>query len=83
MARWGNAEYAVVLYQTSSYGAAFRLAVTDTRLEGLARKAETQARRLDDQEARQREIAHQKKEEADANAAAAKTPAANKGILRP
>ena len=33
VAGWGDTEHAVVLYQTSSYGAAFRLIVTDTRLE--------------------------------------------------
>ena len=83
VARWGDTEHAVVLYQTSSYGAAFRLIVTDTRLDGLARKAETQALRLDDQEAPRREIARQKKELDDGRATAAKARVANKGVFRP
>jgi hypothetical protein len=83
VARWGDTEHAVVLYQTSSYGAAFRLVVTDARLDALARKAETQALRLDDQEAPAREIARQKKEVDDGRAAAAKARVANKGVFRP
>jgi hypothetical protein len=83
LARWGDGEHAVVLYQTSSYGAAYRLIVTDTRLNGLARKAEAQAVRLDDHEAPAREIARQKKERDDGRAAAAKARAANKGVFRP
>ena len=82
LARWGDAEHAVVLYQTSSYGA-FRLVVTDTRLETLARKAAVQAQRLDDQEAPQREIARLQKERDDGLAAAAQARAANKSGFRP
>jgi hypothetical protein len=83
VARWGDAAHAVVLYQTSSYGAAFRLIVTDTRLENLARKAEAQSQRLDDREAPQREVARQRKERDDGRAAAAKARTANKGVFRP
>ncbi|HET9830289.1 MAG TPA: hypothetical protein VFP91_01210 [Vicinamibacterales bacterium] len=83
LARWGDSEYAVVLYQTSSYGSAFRLIVTDSRLENLARKAEAQAQRLDDREAPQREAALQQKERAEARAAAAKARAVNKSTFRP
>jgi hypothetical protein len=83
MARWGDTEHAIVLYQTSSYGAAFRLVVTHTRLESLARKAEAQAQRLDEQEAPQREVARQQKERDDGRAAAAKARAANKTVFRP
>jgi hypothetical protein len=83
VARWGDTEYAIVLYQTASYGAAYRLVVTDIRLDGLARKAESQAVRLDNQEAPAREIARQKKERDDGRAAAAKARAANKGAFRP
>jgi hypothetical protein len=79
VARWGDTQHRVVLYQTSSYGAAYRLIVADVRLDGLARKASTQAGRLDDQEAPAREIARQKKE----RDAAAKAGAANKGVFRP
>lgn len=83
MARWGDAAHAIVLYQTSSYGAAFRLVVTDTRLENVARKAEAQAQRLDEQEAPQREVARQRKERDDGRAAAAKARAVNKRVFRP
>jgi hypothetical protein len=83
VARWGDSEHRVVLYQTSSYGAAYRLIVMDARLDGLAGKAEAQAGRLDDQEAPAREAARQKKERDDGRVAAAKARAANKGVFRP
>jgi hypothetical protein len=83
VARWGDSEHRVALYQTSSYGAAYRLIVADVRLDGLARKAGTQAGRLDDQEGPAREIARLKKERDDARVAAAKARAANKGVFRP
>lgn len=81
--RWADTEHTVVLYQTSSYGATYHLIVTDIRLENLARKAEAQAERLDDQEAPAREIARQRKERDDGRAAAAKARAVNKGVFRP
>jgi hypothetical protein len=82
VARWGDSEHAVVLYHTSSYGAAYRLVVTDIRLDDLARKAESQSVRLDDHEAPAREIARQKKEHDDGRAAA-EARIANKGVFRP
>ena len=72
-----------MLYQTSSYRSAYRLIVTNVRLDDLARKAESQSLRLDDQEAPAREIARQKKERDDQRAAAAKARVANKGAFRP
>ena len=84
LARWGDSDHRVVLYQTiSSYRAAYRLIVADARLGGLAGKAEVQAGRLDDQEAPAREIARQKKERDDARVAEAKARAANKEVFRP
>jgi hypothetical protein len=83
VARWGDAEHSVVLYRTLSYRQALRLIVTALPLETLARKAETQARRLDDQEAPRREIARQKKADADGLVAAEKARVANKKIFRP
>ena len=83
VAHWGDTEHRVVLYQTSSYGDPYRLIVTDVRLDDLARKAGTQAARLDDQEAPAREVARQKKERDDARVAAAKARAANKDVFRP
>jgi hypothetical protein len=83
VARWGDSEHRVVLYHTSSYSAAYRLILTDVRLDDLARKAGTQAGRLDNQEAPAREIARQKKERDDARGAAAKARDANKRVFRP
>jgi len=83
VARWADVNHAVVLYHTSSYGETYRLIVTDAAVAGLARKAASQAVRLDDQEAPQREIARQKKERADARAAADKARSANKGVFKP
>lgn len=83
LARWGNSEHTVALYQTSSYGAEYRLIVSDVRLDDLARKAESQAALLDNQEAPAKEIARQKKERDDARAAAVKARAANKDLFRP
>jgi hypothetical protein len=83
VARWGNTEHAVVLYRTSSYGEAFRLIVTESSLDGLARKAAIQAMRLDDQDAPRREIARQKKEKDDGRSAAEKARVANKAIFKP
>ena len=83
VARWGDSDHRVVLYHSSSYGATYRLIVTDARLDDLARKAEAQAGRLDDQEAPAREIARQKTERDDARVAAAKAREANKGVFRP
>jgi hypothetical protein len=83
VARWGDTEHAVVLYQTSSYGGGFRLVVADTRLENLAAKADVQAQRLDEQEAPRREIARQQKERDDGRDAAAKARATNKRVFRP
>jgi hypothetical protein len=83
VASWGDTEHAIVLYQTSAYRAAFRLVVTDTRLDSLARKAQAQAQRLDQREAPQREVARQQKEIDDGRVAAAKARAANKGVFRP
>lgn len=50
-ARWGDTDYEVVLYRTSAHVVAFRLIVTEVRLDGLARKAETQALLLEDHDA--------------------------------
>jgi hypothetical protein len=83
LARWGDAEQSVVVYRTSTYGTAFRLMVTEPRLDDLARKAEAQAIRLDVQEAPRREIARQNKEVADGRAAREKARLANRAAFRP
>ena len=82
IARWGDADYAVVLYR-SSYASGFRLIVTSPRLEALARTAVAQAARLDEREAPQREIARQKKEADERAESEAKARAANKAAFRP
>jgi hypothetical protein len=83
IARWGDADHSVVLYRTSTYGRALRLIVTALPLDSLARKAEARARHLDDQEGPRREVARQKKEQADLLAAAEKARIANKKIFLP
>jgi hypothetical protein len=83
VARWADAKGAAVLYRTSSYREVYRLIVTDAGDATLARKGATQALRLDEQEAPQREIARQKKERDDARAAAEKARRANKGQFIP
>jgi len=83
VARWGDAAHIVVLYRTSSYRGGFRLIVTDPALDDLARKATTQAVRLDDQEAPKREVARLKKEQDDGRTAAEKARLANKKVFRP
>jgi hypothetical protein len=83
VARWGDAQHAVVLYRSSSFRGAFRLIVTELPLNDLARKADVQAARLDEQEAPRREIARQKKERDDGLAAAEKARVANKKVFLP
>jgi hypothetical protein len=74
---------AAVLYRTSSYYNAFRLIVNDSPLEDLARKAQTEAMRLDQQEAPSREIARQLKARDDGRAASEKARIENKEGFRP
>jgi hypothetical protein len=83
LARWGDAQYAVVLYRTSSYRETFRLIATAAALDDLARKALAQGVRLDAQEAPQRELARHKKERDDGRAVAEKARVANKASFRP
>ena len=68
----GDSEHRVALYRSLFLRHPYRLIVTDARLDDLARKAEAQAGRLDNQEAPAREIARQKKEREDVRVAAAK-----------
>jgi len=82
VARWGDADYSVVLYR-SSYRSGLRIIVTSPRLEALARAADAEAVRLDDREAPGLEIARQKKETEDARASEEKARLANKPAFRP
>ena len=86
--RWGDTDYAVVLYQSTDFssrtlGARFTLIVTSPRLSSLSRIAIAQSIRLDDREAPQRELARQKKDADDARTAAEKAGAANKAAFKP
>jgi len=82
VARWGGADYSLVLYQ-SSYTSAFRIIVTSPRLEALARTADAQATRLDEREAPLREIARQKKDAEDARVSQEKARVTNRAAFRP
>jgi hypothetical protein len=83
LARWGDASYTAVMYRTASYRGGFRLILTDSALDTIARKAALQAVRLDEQEAPRREVARLKKEKADTHTAAEKARIANKKVFRP
>ena len=88
IARWGDADYAVVLYRAdSSYGSTasirFQLVVSSPRLDALAHTAAVQAVRQDQREAPQREIARHQKEIDDAKLAAAKAREANVAAFKP
>jgi hypothetical protein len=82
VARWGDADYSVVLYR-SSYASGFQIVVTSPRLEALARTADARAIRLDEREAPQREIARQRKEVEDTRLSEEKARLANKAAFRP
>jgi hypothetical protein len=83
VARWGDAVYAVVLYRSVSFGEGFRLIVTESALDDLARKATMQAARLDEQDAPRVEAARQKQQRDDRRAASDKARVANKAVFRP
>lgn len=83
LARWGDAGYTVVMYRASAYGHGFRLIVTESALERLARKATVDAARLDELDAPRVELARQKKERDDGRIVAEKARAVNKAAFRP
>jgi hypothetical protein len=66
-----------------AYPAAFRLVVTSTALENLARRDSAVATQIDAAEAPQREIARKKKEAEDSLAAQEKAKTENKALFRP
>ncbi len=82
VAEWRSGECAAVLSR-SSYAAGFRMVVTSPRLAALARKAESEALRLDERNAPQRERARQQKEADAERAAKAKARIANKAAFKP
>jgi len=83
VARWGDVEHGVVLYRISSYREAFRLIVKDLAVADLAKNSTSEALRLDEREAPQREIERQKKAQDDARTAAETARSVNKGLFTP
>jgi hypothetical protein len=83
LARWGDAMCTVVLYRGVSFGEGFRLIVTESALDDLARKATIQGARLDQQDAPRVEAARLKQQRDDRRAASDKARVANKAVFRP
>jgi len=83
LARWSDGSHVLALYHPEAYDAVFRLMLVDVRLEGLARRAEAEARRLDDLEAPQRERARLKQEAEDRRAAEDKARRENNRLFTP
>lgn len=82
MARWEDAQYSFNLVR-SSYQPAFAMVLYSKPLEALARTAVTEAARLDDQEAPQREAARQRKQDEELRVKDQKSRLANKANFRP
>jgi len=83
VARWGDSMYTVVLYRDVSFGEGFRLIMTESALDDLARKATIEGTRLDEQDAPRVEAARQKQQRDDRRAASDKTRVTNKAVFRP
>jgi hypothetical protein len=82
IARWEDAQYSFNLFR-SSYQPTFGMLVFSKRLDALAQVAIVEAVRLDKQEAPQREIALQKKQDEENRAGQAKARLVNKPGFRP
>ena len=82
VAIWADDDSSITLFRVA-YPASFRLVVSLTRLDALARTATDEAVRLDKSEAPQREIARRKKESDEALAALNKAKTENKAVFRP
>jgi hypothetical protein len=82
IARWEDSQYSFNLFR-SSYQPTFGMLVYSKRLDPLAQAAIVRAIRLDEQEAPQREIERQKKENEQIRAAAEKARPANKAAFHP
>lgn len=83
IAKWGDAAHDIALYRTPSYGATWRLIVTDASIEMLARRAEAQAQKLEAIEAPQKELDRQMQERERERAAADKARVVNKPAFKP
>jgi hypothetical protein len=82
IARWEDSQYSFNLFR-SSYQPTFGMIGFSKRLDALARAAIVEAIRLDEQEAPQREIARQKKQDEENRAAQGKARLVNKPKFRP
>ena len=82
VARWEDPEYAFNLVR-SSYQPGFAIVMHSKRLDAFAQTAVTEALRLDEKEAPQREADLQKKQEAENLVKEAKARLANKAGFRP
>jgi hypothetical protein len=82
IARWEDSQYSFNLFR-SSYQPTFGMLVFSKRLDPLAQVAIVEAVRLDEQEAPQRDIALQKKQDEENRARQAKARLANKATFRP
>jgi hypothetical protein len=82
IARWEDSQYSFNLFR-SSYQPTFGMLVFSKRLDALARTAIVEAIRLDEQEAPQREIERQKKQDVEDRAAQEKARLVNKVAFRP
>jgi hypothetical protein len=82
IARWEDSQYSFNLFR-SSYQPTFGVVAFSKRVDALARAAIAEAIRLDEQEAPQREIERQKKQDADDSAALEKARLGNKPNFRP
>jgi hypothetical protein len=82
IARWEDSQYSFNLFRFS-YGSVPGMLVFSKRLDALAQVAIVEAIRLNTQEAPQREIERQKKQDEDKNAVGQKVRPVNKASFRP
>ncbi len=82
IARWEDSQYSFNLFR-SYYQPTFGMLVFSKRLDPLARAAIAEAIRLDDQEAPQREMERQKKQDEENRAEQEKARPVNKAAFRP
>ena len=82
MARWEDSQYSFNLVR-SSYQLSFGMVVYSKQLDALAQAAITEARRLDQQEAPQKELELRQKQQADSRVLLEKARLANKPSFRP
>ena len=82
IARWEDSQYSFNLFR-SSYQPSFGMLVFSKRLDPLAQAAIAEAIRLDEQEAPQREVALQSKQDEENRVRQAKARLVNKATFRP